>query len=277
MEYRSILVHLDNSERARACVDVALHVAKQHRAHVSALYAPALIEHRLDYVFTFGTEYWDRQIREEDDRRRALEHYFLSRLADVQLTGNWHTAQRAAEREMIARARLADLVVLRQSDPEDPNASLGNRFQTRVTLAAGRPVLWVPFTGKCPGVGNQIVVAWDGGQSATRALYDALPFMRLAQQTSLVTFTLENKERDRIPGADIGLVLARHGIAVEVAALRPPPTVSVEAALLSRVKDKGCDLLVMGAYGHARWREILLGGVTHAVMGAMPVPVLMSH
>lgn len=277
MEYRSILVHLDNSERAQACVDVALEVAQQHRAHVSALYAPAVIEHRLDYVFTFGTEYWDRQIREEDDRRRALEHYFLSRLADAKLTGEWRTVQQHAEREMIARTRFADLIVLRQSDPEDPDASLGNRFQTRVTLAAGRPVLWVPFTGKFPSVGNRVVVAWDGGQSATRALYDALPFMRHAQQTSLVTFTLENKERDRIPGADIGLVLARHGIAVEVAALRPPPTVSVEAALLSRVQRDGCDLLVMGAYGHARWREILLGGVTHAVMGAMPVPVLMSH
>ncbi|MBB3262100.1 nucleotide-binding universal stress UspA family protein [Paraburkholderia bannensis] len=170
MKYRSILVHLDNSERARACVDIALEVAQQHRAHVSALYAPAVIEHRLDYVFTFGTDYWDQQMRDEDDRRRALEHYFLSRLADTKLTGEWRTVQQHAQREMMARARYADLIVLRQSDPEDPDASLGNRFQTRITLAAGRPVLWVPFTGKFPSVGNRIVVAWDGGQSATRAL-----------------------------------------------------------------------------------------------------------
>ncbi|MBB3258122.1 nucleotide-binding universal stress UspA family protein [Paraburkholderia bannensis] len=277
MEYRSILVHLDNSERARGCVDIALQIAQQHDAHVSALCAPAAIEHRLDYVFTFGTEYWDRQMSEEDDHRRALEHYFLQRLADAKLKGEWHTALQNAEREMMARARYADLIVLRQSDPENPNASLGNRFQTRLTLAAGRPVLWVPYTGQFPSIGKRIVVAWDAGQSATRALYDALPFMRQAQQTSLVTFTLPNSERSRIPGADMGLVLARHGIQVEVAALHPPPTVSVEEALLSTVQKNGCDLLVMGAYGHARWREILLGGVTHAVMGLMPVPVLMSH
>jgi nucleotide-binding universal stress UspA family protein len=276
MEYRSILVHLDESEHARTRLDVALHVAKRHGAHLSALFAPAVPEYDAADLLTLDSGYWTERQRDHEERRRALEHHFFSRLADADLKGNWHTAAHA-QHELLVHARFADLIVMGQSDPNDPDASLSNGLPVRVTLSAGRPVLWVPFVGGFPTVGERVIVAWDAGQSTTRALYDALPFMRLAQHTELVTCSAANKDRDRIPGADIGLVLARHGLDVKVVDLRPPPTLSVSDALLSRADKTGCDLLVMGAYGHARWKELLLGGVTQTVLGAMPVPVLMSH
>ena len=276
MEYRNILVHLDESESARRRLDVALRVAKRHGAHLSALFAPAVPEHDVAYAFLLDAEYWSQYRRDHEACRRALEHDFFSRLAEAELKGSWRTATHA-QHELLVRARFADLIVLGQSNPEDPDASPGNRFQTRVTLSAGRPVLWVPYEGGFPTVGERVMVAWDAGQSATRALYDALPFMRHAQQTELVTFTPPQKETDRIPGADIGLVLARHGLDVHVTELHPPPTVQVGDALVARAGKTGCDLIVMGAYGHARWKEILLGGVTQTVLGSMPVPVLLSH
>lgn len=275
MEYRSILVHLDGSDRAQTCLDLALHVAQRHGARVNALYAPFVKAHDAGYRFSFDNEYRLNRDDGEEERRRALEHHFFSRLARTNLTGIWHTATKNAHHELLLRARFADLIVVGQSDPNNPDASPGNRAQSRLTLAAGRPVLWVPWSGVFPTVGERIVVAWDAGQSATRALHDALPFMRLAKKTMLVTLNAEHK--DRIPGADIGTVLARHGVDLEVTALRPPPTVSVPDALLSRTAKAGSDLLVMGAYGHARWKELVLGGVTHSVLDAMPVPVLMSH
>jgi nucleotide-binding universal stress UspA family protein len=277
MEYRSILVHLDESEHARTRLDVALHVAKRHGAHVSALFAPVVLEHDANWMFTCEAEYWTQRQRDHEERHRALEHDFFSRLSDANLKGKWRAAVGDGLHELLAQARFADLIVMGQSDPSVPDASLGNRLQVRVTLSAGRPVLWVPFVGGFPTVGERVIVAWDAGQSATRALYDALPFMRLAQRTELVTCSPSYKDRDRIPGADIGLVLARHGLEVKVVDLRPPPTVSVSDALLARAGKTGCDLLVMGAYGHARWKELVLGGVTQTVLGSMPVPVLMSH
>ena len=272
MEYRSILVHLDGSERASACLDLALLVARQHGAHVNALFAPVTTDHESAWSVTFDTGY---SVRTREDKRRALEHQFLNGLSQANLKGTWRTATGHAQHELLALAPFADLLVVGQSDPNDPDASLSNRLQVQVTLAAGRPVLWVPYVGTFPTVGERIVVAWDAGQSATRALYDALPFMQLAGHTTIVTLNAERK--GRIPGADIALVLARHGVDVEITQLHTPPTVSVADALLSRVDKLGSDLLVMGAYGHARWKELVLGGVTQTVLGSMPVPVLMSH
>ena len=277
MEYRSILVHLDESERARTRLDLALHVAQRHGALVSALFAPGVLVHDADRLFAFDTEYWTRRQRDTEEQRRTLEHYFSSRLSEANLNGKWRTVAGNAQHELLMHARFADLIVLGQSDPNDPHASLGNRFQARVTLSAGRPVLWVPHVGAFPTVGERVAVAWDAGQSATRALFDALPFMRLAKQTEIVTFTPVYKDRDRVPGADIGLVLARHGIDVKVTPLHPLPMDSVGDGLLSRVENTGSDLLVMGAYGHARWKELVLGGVTQTVLGGMSMPVLMSH
>lgn len=272
MEYRSILVHLDGSERASACLDLALLVARQHGAHVNALFAPVTTNHEDAWSITFDVGY---RVRTLEEKRRALEHHFFNGLSQANLKGTWRTATAHAQHELLEIAPYADLIVVGQSDPNDPDASSSNRLQARVTLAAGRPVLWVPCAGMFPTVGERIVVAWDAGQSATRALYDALPFMRLAAHTTVVTL---NAEREgRIPGADIALVLTRHGIDVEVTQLHTPPTVSIAEALFSRADNLGCDLLVMGAYGHARWKELVLGGVTQTVLGSMPVPVLMSH
>jgi nucleotide-binding universal stress UspA family protein len=272
MEYRSILVHLDGSERSNTCLDLALLVAQLHGAHVNALFAPVTADHESAWSMTLTTGY---RVLAREDRRRALEHRFLNRLSQANLKGAWHTATAHAQQALLARAPFADLIVLGQSDPTDPDASLSNGMQVRVTLAAGRPVLWVPFAGTFPTVGERVAVAWDAGQAATRALHDALPFMRLAAHTTLVTLNAERV--GRIAGADIALVLARHGIDVEVTQLHTPPTVSIPDALLSRVDKLGCDLLVMGAYGHARWKELILGGVTQTVLGSMSVPVLMSH
>lgn len=80
-----------------------------------------------------------------------------------------------------------------------------------------------------------------------------------------------------LPGADIALLLARHGVNVDVLRQETPTGLDVGNALLSLAADLGIDLLVMGAYGHMRWREVLLGGVTHTILKSMTVPVLMSH
>ncbi|WP_028228557.1 universal stress protein [Paraburkholderia ferrariae] len=271
MEYRSILVHLDESEHAQSRLDIALRIAKRHGAHVSVLFAPVQPEHRADYARFPEEGYWAARRRELAERCREHEHAFHARLAEQDLKGTWRTTE-DAQHDLLRRARFADLIVVGQTGPGDP-------LQARVTLAAGRPVLWVPSAGAFPTIGERVLVAWDDGQSATRALYDALPFVRLASHTTLVTVTPSRNQRDRIPGADAGLVLARHGLDVEVVGLHPAPTGTICEALLARVEQSRSDLLVMGAYGHARWKELILGGVTKTLMDSMPlpVPVLMSH
>ena len=109
-------------------------------------------------------------------------------------------------------------------------------------------------------------------------IHDAVPFMRTARLTTIVAVNGERGEsRVRIPGADIATVIARHGIRVEVKNLDLPAGKAVGDTLLSEADTLGADLLVMGAYGHARWQELVMGGATRTILKSMTVPVLMSH
>jgi nucleotide-binding universal stress UspA family protein len=174
--------------------------------------------------------------------------------------------------------RCADLIVAGQDDPEDPESYVGDFFPENLVLSSGRPVLLVPNATNARSTGERVLIAWDGGREATRAIHDSLPFLRGAKSATVLTVNGEHQgERARIPGADIATVLARHGVRVEVADIETGPGAAVGEVLLSQVADSGADLLVMGGYGHARWRELVMGGATRTILRSMTVPVLMSH
>ncbi|MYM76298.1 universal stress protein, partial [Duganella sp. FT134W] len=108
---------------------------------------------------------------------------------------------------------------------------------------------------------------------------DALPLLRASARVTLAVYQRRrhNGAHGVQPGADIALYLARHGVKVEVQQNTAGPNEDVGNALLSLAADSGADLLVMGAYGHQRWRELVLGGVTRRVLQSMTLPVLMAH
>jgi nucleotide-binding universal stress UspA family protein len=170
--------------------------------------------------------------------------------------------------------RYADLLVLGQDDPESDNAGL---LET-VLFDSGRPVLAIPFAGNFNSIGKRVLVGWNASREASRALHDALPLIAKADTT---TVFLANPKRGlgahgEEPGADIARHLARHGLMVEVAKA-VADDVSDSALLLNHASDMGADLLVMGAYGHSRLREFILGGVTRSLLREMTIPVLLSH
>ena len=103
--------------------------------------------------------------------------------------------------------------------------------------------------------------------------------MQRAQLVQVVVFNPAGKAAvpGKEPGADMALYLARHGIRVDVAQQHTTAGIDIGSALLSHAADFDADLIIMGGYGHSRFREILLGGVTQAILAAMTVPVLMSH
>ena len=137
-----------------------------------------------------------------------------------------------------------------------------------------RPVIAVPFAGKFKTLGKRVLVAWNGTREAARATHDALPFLTHADKVVVLSVNASGKVH--IPGADISTHLARHGVDVEIHN-REGNDVSVGDAILNAVSDYGADLLVIGAYGHSRVRELVLGGVTRHLLRHMTIPVLMSH
>ena len=151
-------------------------------------------------------------------------------------------------------------------------------FANEVLLACGRPVLFVPYAGRFAQVGKRVLIAWNASREAARAVGDALPLLARADTVDVVAFDPDSTASDHgeVPGADIGLFLARHGVKVSVA--RQSGTgIDVGAQILSRAADNGSDLIVMGGYGHARLREFVLGGATRTLLESMTVLVLMSH
>ncbi len=122
------------------------------------------------------------------------------------------------------------------------------------------------------------MVAWDASREAARAVSDALPILERASSVAVVSVNPRSRDfgHGDVPGADIALHLARHGVKVDVQRIETRD-LDVGNALLSHVASESADLLVMGGYGHSRLREMVLGGATRTILGEMTVPVLMSH
>ena len=133
----------------------------------------------------------------------------------------------------------------------------------------------VPYIHKGPAKLEHAVVAWDGGLVAARALAAAMPLLERAQRVDVVTIPPSGEPVDDLPGFNITRHLARHGVRAQLRQL--PPADNVSEALLSYAVQSGADYLVMGAYGHSRLREFMLGGATREMLGSMTVPVLMAH
>jgi nucleotide-binding universal stress UspA family protein len=135
----------------------------------------------------------------------------------------------------------------------------------------------VPYIGLRNNFGKRVVVAWDGGREAARAIVDAMPILTKANEVEVVVIKHGGRgEPGREVGADISTFMARHGCKVTLKRLTASG-ISDADCLLSHLADSDADLLVMGAYAHARLRELVLGGVTQKILGQMTTPVLLSH
>jgi len=277
MTYKTILVHLDAGARTESRLVLADGLAERFDAHLVGLFAPA--EPKLPpYVEAAGgpvlRETMAKHRAEAEAKTRAAFDRFAKRNGGAR--AEWRAASGEPSIALRTSARYADLVVAGQPEPGDPGETRG--LADELALFTGRPVLFVPYAGKFSAVGQRVLVAWDAGREAARAVSDALPFLRQAQAVEVCAFDPDRGRRahGEVPGADVGLWLARHGVKVQ-AARQSGAGFEVGSQILSRAADFGADLIVMGAYGHARVRELVLGGVTRTLLESMTVPVLMSH
>lgn len=286
MSYKSIVVHLDSSERAVYRLDIALSIAKRFGAYLTAVYAVFTPEPRAFEVMASTAVWFEERQPQREERRRSLERIFHADLARAGLSGDWIEEAAQARDAVVRRGRCADLVIAGQDDPNDPETYIADHFAETLVLTCGRPVLLVPYTGVFPDVGGNVLIAWDASREASRAAHDALPFLRQARQVTVVSIDAMNGEApdSRIPGADIAAALARHDVPVTVRDIDTPPDAPPGApdtptgsVLLSTAERIGASLIVMGGYGHARWQEVVLGGVTRTMLRSMTLPVLMSH
>ncbi len=281
MSYKDMVVVLDSEPPARGRTDLAAALAERFAAHLVGLYplpTPQTPRHLGYYdpalLDPFFADLRDKARSAAAQVREMFEHATGPR----GLSAEWREIPEGPDADPALHARYADLAILGQLDPDRAETELIRPRPEQVALASGRPVLIVPYAGHFETVGRRVLIAWSATRESARAVGDAMPLLVSAQLVTVLT--IDPREgpdgHGELPGADIALHLARHGVKAQI-----ERTVSaglpVGEVLLSRAADLGADLLVMGAYGHSRAREVLLGGATRSVLRSMTVPVLMSH
>ena len=274
---KDIVVNLGIGERTNQAGDYAVSVAAAFDAHLAGiafLYDPIVPISGAGYI---PADVIENQERDNTTAAKAALDRFAaaSKRAGISAEPLTMSSSLAGVAEQFSRlARRFDLSVVGQAEPETSGAEVV--IAEAALFESGRPVIIVPYIQKEPLKLDQVMVCWDGSRSAARAIGDAVPLLTRSKRVEIVIVTNERGKQDEIAGADIGAHLARHGLNVEVRRT-VLGDIDVADVLLSHAADSGCDFMVMGGYGHSRWREFVLGGVTRSIFRSMTVPVLMSH
>lgn len=279
MSFKTILVHCDADRRASVRIDIAAEIAAQSGGHLVGLHAKQPVRLPGYVLAELGEDLINQHRRAADKQGDAVRATFE---AAARRAGLGAAEWRSGEGEMLdlvtLSARYADLVVVGQHDPDDEASTIPGDFAELAAVQAGRPVLVVPYAGRFDKRIRRVVIAWNASRESTRAVTDAMPFLRAAEKVTVLVINPKNgmNGHGEVPGADLALWLSRHGVKAE-ATVDPGVTIDIGSYLLSRTADLEADMIVMGAYGHARMREIVFGGVTRTIMTEMTVPILLSH
>lgn len=280
MNYRSLLVMIDDSAACVTRTQLAIRLARERDCHLVGLAPTGLIE--LPPTTGAATSLTDYVARAWDTLREQAQHSaqrFRDACQAAGLKSFEAVVDEADKAESVVRhAHCSDLVVLTQAGHDPLDHRLDQELVEQVVLHSARPTLVVPRIGNFEHCGGTVLVAWDDSREAARALGDALPILCHSSRVQVVQWRQAGASGDptlrvRLDAAERWLMW--HGVNADVHI--ESTDIGVTDAMLSRAADIGADLIVMGAYGHARWAERVLGGATRGMLGSMTIPVLMSH
>jgi nucleotide-binding universal stress UspA family protein len=275
---KNFLVHVPSERLVRPVVDGAISLAVARAAHLDAVsigYEAAnmgvAIGAGAPVEAVFEIERQRASARAEAalavfevEARNAGIKYSLKALTDIPAD---------AAVTIGTAARLYDLAIVLQ--PEFDRDTFDNTIPQEILFQSGGPVLFIPYTHKGPLEPRRIGIAWDGSRAAARALRDAASFLPGAQTITIISLNDEQVLKDVSP-ASLLEHLTRRGLDARIERMLVDRK-DMQPAILSIAADKDMDLIIMGGYGHSRFRERILGGVTRGMIRSMTVPTLMSH
>lgn len=269
---KTILLHVHDDIGQAARLEFALDLARATGGHISCVQITPL-EY---FVGTdpFGGMYAVKEVlanlREQETAERAR---IEARLASEGVSWDWLQFDGNVAQTLISQARLADVVILSQPARGDDPVAEPIPVVPDVALHSRAPVFSIPAQVKPLDVAGPAMVAWNGSYEAAHALRFAVPLLKLASDVHLVEITQETRD---FPSTAAASYLARHGLEPEIRTVAPGDK-GVGATLARTADEIGASYLVMGAYGHSRLREMILGGVTRDLLGDARIPLFMSH
>jgi nucleotide-binding universal stress UspA family protein len=280
MSYKNILAVLDDSKHVSGVTSVASELTRRFEARLVGLYAvhaETEMHGMQDPLFTVAMQGYAE--RREQRAKQCADAFQKSTRSALGNAAEFRRAEQDPVGAVTVQARYADLIVIGQRDPKESATGVPASLVERAVLSVGRPILVVPYyTDAYPSLGHIVLVAWSGTRESVRAVHDALPLLQRAENVVIMAVnpSVSRSGHGEFPGVDLATYLAHHGVKAEVRS-SVATQISVGDELLARASDIGADLLVMGAYGHSRLQEMVMGGVTQTMMKHMTLPVLMSH
>lgn len=275
MPFKTILVQMDAEKRGERALSVALQLAQSHDAHLIGVGVKVPVFIPAYAAAQVPPEAFETFAKEQETAIADAKAKFDKTVnaADWSDRSAWRLAEGDIIDAMASAARLADLAVISQFQP-GVDVAINEPLADSLVIEAGRPILIVPYIGARETVGERILVAWNNSRESARAVADAMPLLKAAKKVTVLSAADEDLED--VPGADVARYLAEHGVNAETTRAKSSDS-EVGSLLLNVAADDGHDLLVMGAYGHSRLREMILGGASRYIIQHMTIPVLMSH
>ena len=279
MQIKTILLHMTRRAAAPALLEPACALARHHGAHLIGMAAfsatPPVPPLAIPYSSTVIEEIQQAASEAEGELKEAFEEA----TREAPFVAEW-VQVRGFSGDLVGavldQARVADLIIAGQRDPEWELGPVLD-FPERLALESGRPVLLVPRDGGVPQRIEKIAIAWNSARESTRAVFDALPLLTAAKEVVIFTVSTHGGPlKGGTPATTLAASLARHEINTTVTNLEQG-NASIANTLLDAACQNESELIVMGAYGHSRFREFVFGGVTRDMTNDSSVPLFLSH
>ena len=277
MTIKNLLVHTDHSESCKYRVKTAIELAKKYDARLTVLFVvpdyfvPTYVEAQIstDVIVAIN-----EQAREKAE---ATLDRIRQQITDSGLSADTYIEEGGIINILTDYARYTDLAILGQSQPDDPE-NLSDSLADHVVLESGSPCLVIPYIGCRETLGKRVLLAWNESRESARALKDALPMLKLADKVTVLFIKPKSHDeaQTEIQKEVMRDYLADHGIDATISVCIDSQH-NTGDIILAETIDNDIDLIVMGAYGHSRLRELVLGGATRHLLQQMTVPVFISH
>jgi nucleotide-binding universal stress UspA family protein len=281
MSYKTIVAVLDTADNCAAVAEFAFMIAAQNDAHVIGIHAETIAVVPLVAPMEIPDPIAVQALQDMAHAETLEVARIVRGKAEAEgASFEWRSFTSSAgygSATIIESARSADLLIASQADPSRPSDS--HVDVDSFLLESGRPVLMIPFIIREPKPIKRVLIAWNGSKEAARATFDALPFLKAADEVEVFSVDpVDNAlQSASMSGAEIAATLARHGVKVTLATMATTADKNISALIENRLSDSSIDLLVMGAYTHSRLWQMIFGGTTKSLLQSMTAMTLLSR
>ena len=279
MEFKNILIHLDHSSGCQNRLNIAFELARKFDAQLTGLFivpdyvVPSYVEAQISVDLI--TDVTEKAVAKARDRLAGYQK--LADDAGVKMEA--HVVEGQVIPILREHTKYSDLLLLGQDQPDDPdNSSYG--LADALLFEGACACVVVPHSGKLDAPGKRVLLTWNASRESARALREAMPFLTRAETVVVLSSEPDDGDSQTARGhphaQELERLLKSHGIE-SVSSGISDPDISATDAIIGQAADMNADLIIMGAYGHARLREIILGGVTRDLLKSSPVPLFLAH